>query len=157
VTTFPTHPGPRATTEIAWVELPTQGRAERAHLYDWIVKEESYVAGKFDDQRAGHDDSMKEEHLSADGFWFRQIVQYYDRARIAFRVAAEMREKANNTMTDHEARSKAQRQARYMEMKGQQALAKAMMTSKGCVESSIRCFGPLPKPGLSSGDVEEWA
>lgn len=41
-------------------------------------------------------------------------------------------------------------------MRGQQALAKAMMTAKGCVESSIRVFGPLPKPGMSSGYVEPW-
>lgn len=136
----------RPTTEVESVPLPTQGRLERQHLYEWIVGEESYVAGKFDDQRDGHDDSMRKHGMSQDGegFWFRQIVQYYDRARLFLDQAKSLHQEGQ-----HEA-------ARNLEMRGQQALAKAFMTAKGCVESSIRVFGPLPKPGLSSGYVEEW-
>lgn len=142
---FPVKEGePRPKTNRGGVLLPTQGRAEREHLYEWIVGEEGYVAGKFDDQRDGHDDAMRTHHLEPEGFWFRQIVQYYDRARLAFAGADEMELEG-----DHEA-------ARQLRMRGQQALAKAMMTAKGAVESSIRVFGPMPKPGLSSGYVEEW-
>ncbi len=161
---FPVPEGqPRPQTEMALVSLPTQGRAEREHLYLWVVGEEGYVSGKFDDQRNGHDDSMRKHHLSQDGegFWFRQIVQYYDRARLSFNAAEELRDFANqiDSMTDSESHAKAKRlrrDARFQEMKAQQALCKAFMTAKGAVESSIRVYGPLPKPGLSSGNVEEW-
>lgn len=159
---FPSHPGKRPRTELHTFALPTQGRAERLHLYQWISEEEGYVAGKFDDQRSGHDDSLKNEGMNDEGFWFRQIVQYLDRARIAFQAAAEFRnlaEQYSRSMTNEEHHSKSRKyveMARHQEMKAQQALAKAMMTTKGCVESSIRVFGPLPKPGLSSGNVEEW-
>ena len=159
---FPSHPGKRPRTEIQSFSLPTQSRAERLHLYQWIAEEENYVAGKFDDQRDGHDESLISEGMNDEGFWFRQIVQYLDRARIAFQAAHEFRniaEQYSKSVTSEEHRAKSNRyseMARMQEMKGQQALAKAMMTTKGCVESSIRVFGPLPKPGLSSGNVEEW-
>lgn len=162
MTAFPTYPGQRAETEVESVPLPTQGRAEREHLYRWISEEEDYVAGKFDDQRDHHDKSLIEEGMNDEGFWFRQIVQYLDRARISFQAAAEFRNIARQygtsmTNAEHRARSKKYAEmARIQEMKGQQALAKAMMTTKGAVESSIRVFGPLPKPGVSSGNVEEW-
>lgn len=161
VNKFPSHPGVRPRTEIQTFALPTQGRSERLHLYQWISEEERYVAGKFDDQRSGHDDSLKSEGMNDEGFWFRQIVQYLDRARIAFQAAAEFHQEAqrHKSMTDSEKHTKFkhyEKMARVQEMKAQQALAKAMMTVKGAVESSIRVFGPLPKPGLSSGNVEEW-
>lgn len=126
------------------VALPTQGRPEREHLYEWIIGEEEYVAGKFDDQRDGHDDSLLNDGLDSMGFWFRQIFQYYDRARLAFAAA-------NECEADGDEES-----ARKLRLRGQQALCKGFMTAKGCCESSIRIFGDLPKPGLSSGNVEEW-
>lgn len=126
----------------ASIGLPTQGRAERAHLYFWIDGEEQYVAGKFDSTRSDHDESMASYNL--EDFWTRQIVQYLDRAQLAFRAAQGLRSEGRDD------------DARHMEMKGQQALAKCMMTAKGCVESSIRTFGNLPMPGVSSGEVREW-
>lgn len=132
----------RMKTDTVSVLLPTQGRAEREHLYLWIQGEEEYVAGKFDDQRPSHDEAMRDCHLELEGFWFRQIVQYYDRARLFFNEALGMEEGDPGR--------------RDMEMRGQQALAKAMMTAKGCVESSIRVYGSLPKPGVTSGEVEAW-
>lgn len=147
------HGQPRPVTRQMMCELPTQGRAERAHLYLWIKGEEEYVAGKFDDQRDGHDESLRVEGMGPEGFWFRQIVQYYDRARIFFEEAASIR----SSCSPHEELSLDEKQkVRELEMRGQQALAKGFMTAKGCVESSIRVFGPLPKPGLSSGYIEEW-
>ena len=118
--------------------LPTQGRSERVHLYQWIAGEEGYVHGKFNDQRDGHDQTLKDYDLEA--FWIRQVVQYYDRAA-AFLKAAKESEGADR---------------RHLEQRAQQAMAKAMMTAKGMVESSIRVYGPMPKPGVSSGEVEEW-
>lgn len=119
--------------------LTTQGRRERMHLYRWINGEEAYVAGKFDDQRDGHDETLAEHDIER--FWVRQVVQYYDRANQFLRAAA-----AAEDVLD----------ARYLEQKAQQAMAKAMMTAKGMVESSIRVFGPLPKPGVPSGTIEKW-
>lgn len=124
------------------VALPTQGKPERAHLYDWIVAEEVYVHDKFKDERAKHDESWSK---GFGVFWFGQIVQYYDRANVFFEQATAFRQ-------DGEIEA-----ARHMELKGQQALAKAMMTAKGCVESSIRTFGNMPTPGVPSGEISEWA
>lgn len=131
-------------TSRGFFPLPVQGRPERLHLYKWVAEEEVYASGKFIDQRADHDDKMRDTHMQMDGFWFGQIVQYYDRARIAFNNAKVMHRDG-----DHN-------DARTMEMKGQQALAKAMMTAKGCVESAIRVFGPLPAPGDSTAGVHVW-
>lgn len=119
--------------------LPLQGRPERAHLYRWISIEEDYVADKFDDQRQDHDDTLAQHDLSL--FWRRQISQYLDRAE-AFLSAAQNNE-------DPEER-------RQLELRAQQALVKCMMTTKGCVESSIRAWGPLPAPGVSSGEISPW-
>lgn len=119
--------------------LPLQGRPERLHLYRWVKAEEEYVAGKFDDQRNGHDETLAAHDLEA--FWNRQIIQYLDRARLFLQGA---RESSNED------------ECRALEMRAQQAMAKCFMTAKGLVESSIRVYGDLPKPGLSSGNVEEW-
>lgn len=118
--------------------LPLQGRPERRHLYHWLKLEEEYVANKFDDQRNEHDKRMAERDLAS--FWARQIVQYLDRADAFFK------ESATSVGIDQ----------RRLEMLGQQALAKGFMTFKGCVESSIRVFGPMPKPGFSSGEILHW-
>lgn len=118
--------------------LPLQGRPERRHLYKWIKAEEEYVAKKFDKQRDDHD-----THWGANGiedFWSRQIVQYLDRANAFLLEAVECEGKDK----------------RRLQQLAQQALAKGMMTFKGCVESSIREFGPLPKPGVSSGEILYW-
>lgn len=118
--------------------LPLQGREERRHLYRWIAAEEKYVAGKFDDQRNGHDESTATYDLGE--FWTRQIVQYLDRAT-AFLAEAKCSNGDDR---------------RRLEMLAQQALAKGFMTFKGCVESSIRVFGDMPSPGVPSGTVRPW-
>ena len=122
----------------AAVALPTQGKPERLHLYVWIEEEEVYVHDKFKDERTTHDTTW--EH-GFGAFWFGQIVQYYDRAKQFFDAA--------DNQDDELAK-------RFLRMKGQQALAKAMMTAKGCVESSIRTFGNMPTPGVPSGEISEW-
>lgn len=119
--------------------LPLQGRRERQHLYEWVTVEEEYVAGKFDDERDGHDAALA--RYDFEEFWMRQIIQYLDRARLSLNAAA--------TNPHKESR-------RLFELRAQQAIAKAMMTAKGCAESSIRVFGPLPTPGVPSGEVSDW-
>lgn len=122
--------------------LPTQGRAERAHLYEWMKREEEYVAAKFDDQRLGHDESLRNDGL--EDFWERQILQYMDRAKLFLAEAALQRAHGGTAG------------ARELELRAQQALAKGMMTWKGLMECSIRVYGPLPAPGVPSGDVKYW-
>lgn len=122
--------------------LPIQGRQEREHLYQWVAAEEEYVAAKFDDERNGHDEQMRNDPEL--DFWIRQVVQYYDRAR-HFLIAAK-----------RERIGAGEEGAEYLEKKAQQAICKGMMTAKGMAESSIRVFGPLPKPGVSSGEIEPW-
>lgn len=134
------------------VRLPTQGRRERAHLYRWIAGEEAYVAGKFDDQRHGHDESLRQHGMDSEGFWLRQVVQYYDRARMFFDAAREIETDGTGVGPDEYNSLR----KRTLELKGQQALVKAMMTAKGCAESSVRVFGPLPAPGHPSGFVYGW-
>lgn len=130
------------TAGLSGVPLPTHGKREREHLYAWVEGEEGYVEEKFDDQRNGHDDTLREYDLEA--FWIRQVFQYFDRAKGYLQGAREMR-----IIDDGES-------ARHLELLAQQAMIKAMMTAKGAVESSIRVYGPLPKPGLSSGNIEPW-
>lgn len=126
--------------------LTTNGRDERRHLYLWMRGEETYAGNKFDAeqrvQRYEHDDHMRIDHFAPDGWWLRQIVQYYDRAAMFFSAAqSEPNEEKK----------------RALQLRGQQAICKAIMTAKGACESSIRVFGNLPQPGLPSGDVhEEW-
>lgn len=134
--------------------LPLQGRDERRHLYQWVAEEEDYVAAKFDDQRNGHDETLRDHDLAS--FWSRQILQYLDRASLFLAAARSQREPHSPGPSCGEDHQSCIDQARYLEMKAQQALAKAMMTAKGCVESSIRVYGPLPAPGVSSGEVVPW-
>jgi hypothetical protein len=133
----------RSRPMIDHFPLPIQGKPERRHLYRWVKEEEEYVHGKFDDQRQGHDNSFHDDGMA--GFWTRQIVQYLDRANDWLVEAAGCRSIGNDE------------DGRILEMKAQQAICKAMMTAKGCAESSIRVFGPLPRPGLSSSaGVQPW-
>lgn len=99
--------------------------------------EEEYVAAKFDAERGRHDESLARHDL--DEFWFGQITQYLGRARAFLQGAAEA---APDSW-----------EQRALELRAQQALAKGMMTFKGCVEASIRTYGPLPKPGVPSGEI----
>lgn len=121
------------------VGLPTYARPERQQFYLWKVAEEAYAEEKFAGQRDTEHDASLATYDLAD-WWQRQIVQYLDRARLYL-------EGAKDAEGD---------QRRHLEQLAQQALAKATMTAQGAVESSIRVFGDLPKPGLPSGYVEPW-
>ena len=124
-------------TLAEWFPLPLQGKEERQHLYQWICGEEIYVEAKFSSERGKHNNTLKGRDLQQ--FWIPQIVQYLDRARLFLEQAQD---------TEGEGR-------RALELRAQQAMAKAMMTSKGLVESSIRVYGLLPTPGVPSGEIRE--
>lgn len=101
----------------------------RQHLDAWVREEKRYATQKFGTtSRTEHDAEMEAEQVGKDSWWYRQIHQYIDRARL-FGVDTPQ---------------------------GRQALAKAMMTMHGAVESSVRVFGPLPAPGVTSGEISEW-
>lgn len=130
--------------------LPTQGKPERRHLYRWMSLEEVYVHAKFDAdgsgaQREDHDKGMRAHDL--DAWWIRQILQYLDRAKLELEVAKSFRENEG----DYGAKV-----AELHEKKAQQAMAKCLLTAKGMCESAIRVFGPMPKPGVPSGEVLHW-
>lgn len=124
--------------------LPIQGKIERAHLYRWIAGEEPYVEAKFGDQREQHDTDMRNDGVDPGGWWYNQIVQYFGRAEVFLAQSRLL-----YVQDDHES-------AKIIGRRGTQALAKAFLTAKGCVESAIRVYAPLPRPGVSSGNVEIW-
>lgn len=102
----------------------------KQHLNAWVREETKYAGRKFGHTSRGeHDEAMREEQIGPDSWWYRQIHQYIDRARL-FGLDTPQ---------------------------GRQALAKAMMTMHGAVESSIRVFGPMPQPGVPSGEIQEWS
>ncbi len=129
-------------TDPDWIALPLQGKPERRHLYEWVTLEEVYVEKKFGSQRGSHDETLMLTDLSA--FWTRQIVQYLDRAELF--LGGYHRSCLDKEEPDTK-----------LKLAAQQAMAKCMMTSKGLVESSIRVFGPLPLPGVPSGEIKEWS
>jgi hypothetical protein len=125
--------------------LPLHDRPEREHLYRWIAGEEIYARNKFETGKLSienNDVQMKQYDLEA--WWIRQIVQYLDRARGDLRAAYQL-----HVIDDGGS-------ARWLEMRAQQALGKALLTVKGACEAAIRVYGPMPMPGVTSGTVEEW-
>lgn len=106
-------------------------------LARWAADEQVYVDRKFgrDQDRQMYDDWLKDRNLSE---WFRQITQYFGRAELYLAGMQEYK------YSDEE--------KRRLERMAQQALGKAMMTLRDCVESSIRVWGPMPVGGKPSGD-----
>lgn len=101
----------------------------KKHLNAWAREEAKYASKKFGHSvRGEHDAEMEAEQVGEDSWWYRQIHQYIDRARL-FGLETPQ---------------------------GRQALAKAMLAMHGAVESSIRVFGPMPLPGVPSGEIQEW-
>jgi hypothetical protein len=39
---------------------------------------------------------------------------------------------------------------------GRQAFGKFIVTSMSCAEQAIRVFGPMPRPGVPSGELSDW-
>lgn len=72
------------------------------------------------------DDKHTIEGLTEDGWWWRQLTSYYHRSKVL----------TLDTPV------------------GRQALAKFVATACGLLESVVRTHGPLPLPGVPSGEVK---
>lgn len=131
---------------VPFALLPTFGRPERHHFYAWKAQEEHYAEEKFaeeyDQRTTDHDASWGPLGNDFGTWWHRQIGNYLMRA------ARYMDGITEDTRPED---------AQELRQLAAQAVAKAAMTAQGCAESMIRTFGPMPKPGLSSGSIEPWA
>lgn len=119
-------------------------QTEREHLHEWEELESGYVEDKFftDDKiETAHDDTLRRYDLNE--FWLNQVTQYYGRAQTFLSAI-----KSNPDISEKDKRD--------LERRAQQALAKAYMTARDLVASSIRVYGALPAPGVPSGEISQW-
>ena len=93
-----------------------------SQAFEWLVEERAYQVRKFG---TSLDDEHTRDGLGEDGWWWRQLVNYYHRARV---LGCET-------------------------PVGRQALAKFVATACGLLESVIRVHGPLPPAGVPSGET----
>lgn len=105
--------------EATLIPAPEESFARQAFV--WLVKEHAYQVRKFGTSL--DDDHTASGALAPDGWWSRQLNNYYHRARI---LGLE-------------------------NLVGRQALAKYVATACGLLESVIRVHGELPPPGVPSG------
>ena len=97
---------------------------ERDRVVEWLAAERSYQEHKYPD-RTVHDDKMREQGVDDRGFWWSEVNRYLYRAeRLGLDTPL-----------------------------GRQAAAKAVATAQEMLASVIRVYGPLPPPGVTSGDV----
>lgn len=108
-------------------------RRERVIVLTWLQRElEEYADAKFNEndtwtaQQA--DDVHTRDGVGGDSWWLRQIEQYLGRADV----------QGLDTLG------------------GRQALFKACTTMLGLLESTVRVYGPPPRPGVPSGTVDPW-
>lgn len=108
--------------------MPEWMQAHREEVNEWIRIE-----------RAGHADvkydstlrdeglvNMQEQGLEMGGYWDDFIKQYLHRASL-FGLETPQ---------------------------GRQALGKAIVTAHACLETAIEAFGPMPTPGVPSGEIK---
>lgn len=115
------------------LDLPASGAPEHGErppeydamqVFSWLIRERNYQLNKFG--IAQDDDHTRTFGLAQDGWWWRQLLNYYHRAGVLGLETTN----------------------------GRQALAKFTATACGLTESVIRVYGPLPEPGYPSGHVE---
>lgn len=113
------------------LEEPPDGVAEQAddaavvdrasaEVFSWLRGERAYQVVKFGPDQ---DDRHTREGLGYDGWWWRQLTNYYHRALVLGLETPV----------------------------GRQALAKFVATACGLLESAVRQYGTLPPPGVPSG------
>jgi hypothetical protein len=93
-----------------------------AHAFGWLTAERTYQLGKFGTDL---DDEHTRQGLHQDGWWWRQLTNYFGRAHV---LGVE-------------------------NPSGRQALAKFTATACGLLESVVRVHGDLPAPGVPSGEL----
>lgn len=93
------------------------------YVREWLKRERDYTLAKFGlDQDNQHILEWAEERT--EDWWDQQLENYYHRARVL----------GLDTVN------------------GRQALAKFVATSVGMLEAAVRQYGPLPEPGVTSGE-----
>lgn len=107
-------------------------QAAMSHVLEWLTEERNYTLKKFGtDQDREH---LIEWHQSMMGnkeeiaWWDAQLENYFYRARVLG---------LNNE-------------------NGRQALAKFVSTAVGMLAATVQEYGLLPRPGVTSGDIQEW-
>lgn len=107
----------------------SQPNEEHVHFYilKWLSDERSYQVGKFgiesDDEHVETFNLLGDDPRP-DNWWDDQLQNYYHRAKIL------------SLQTPN----------------GRQALAKFVATAVGMLEACVRVYGPLPEPGVTSGE-----
>lgn len=107
---------------LAFDSRPEVQSSPASVTFDWLANERRYQVKKFGTDL---DDEHTREGLSDDGWWWRQLTNYYHRARIL---------SLDSPL-------------------GRQAIAKFTATACGLVESVVRVHGSLPPPGVPSGET----
>lgn len=95
----------------------------------WLAGERSYTLDKFGiDADNQHIGEWAELDLNATNWWETQFDNYLGRAGVLG--------------LDNPG--------------GRQAFAKFVATAVGALEAVVRVYGPLPAPGVPSGELREW-
>lgn len=95
------------------------------YVRDWLEDERDYTIDKFGIDL--DDKHIKEFNMSGsdtDSWWLQQLDNYYHRANVLDLTTSG----------------------------GRQALAKFVATAAGMLEAAVRVYGPLPEPGVTSGE-----
>lgn len=106
--------------------------AARLNVGSWIaVERREYADAKYgEDTEARHKlkIDMQNYGLAYDGEWYTFISNYLRRAQL---IGVDT-------------------------MAGRQLLGKLAVTILHALETAVEVHGPMPKPGVPSGEVEEW-
>lgn len=95
------------------------------YVRKWLADERHYTIQKFGIELDDqHIKEWMEDHDPTNSYWERQFDNYLGRAE----------------------RLSLDRQG------GRQALAKFVATAVGMLEAAVRVYGPLPEPGVTSGE-----
>lgn len=98
----------------------------RGHVRRWVKDERDAYADKKYNDKADIDRHMAEDGFTEDGWYVGFITNYLRRAQL---LGADTSQ-------------------------GRQALGKCLVTITEALESSVRVYGSLPKPGVPSGTIE---
>ena len=109
-------------TAMNYVDPPRLQVSPASRVFEWLVEERAYQVHKFG---TALDDEHTRNGLGDEGWWWRQLMNYYHRAGVLGCDAPV----------------------------GRQALAKFVATACGLLESVVRVYGPLPPAGVPSGET----
>lgn len=102
---------------------------QEAHtqVLDWLDEERVYTIEKFGtDKDRFHVEEFKDAAVGRSTWWEMQLDNYYFRAKVLGLDTPG----------------------------GRQALAKFVATAVGMLAATIQVYGPLPEPGVPSGEIK---